>query len=156
MPSEQEQLWLDLVIETGDPLLAVKTVYPECGKNASNPEQAIYTRMYQLRSKLKAEFVQRVQEKLLYYSPDLIKNLKELALSAQSEAVKVSASRDLLDRAQLGTNPELAQMGLTININRDAALIETDGKSLTISVGDQEEIDDRTINGEALRVSNPR
>ena len=156
MPSEQEQLWLDLVIETGDPLLAVKTVYPECGKNASNPEQAIYTRMYQLRSKLKAEFVQRVQEKLLYYSPDLIKNLKELALSAQSEAVKVSASRDLLDRAQLGTNPELAQMGLTININRDAALIETDGKSLTISVGDQEEIDDKTINGEALRVSNPR
>ena len=56
MPSEQEQLWLDVVIETGDPKKAVLIAYPNCGKQAANPEEVIRSRASQLKSKLRNEY----------------------------------------------------------------------------------------------------
>ena len=152
MPSEQEQLWLDVVIETGDPKKAVLIAYPNCGKQAANPEEVIRSRASQLKSKLKAEFVARLQERLIYEAPALVSNLMNLAYKSSSDSVRVVAARDLLDRAAIGIKADSASLGVSVVINRDGVGVQVNVNN----PDDSTDNDDDPITGEGVRVADPQ
>ena len=93
MASENEQIWLDRYLKTGDAIQAVKDTFPDCSE-ASAPSRAS-----QLKAKLEHEIDQAFSRVMKRDSIKAFKIISDLMSGAKQESIKLKAAMDVLNRA---------------------------------------------------------
>lgn len=91
MASDNEKLWVERYIETGDAKGATAELFNCSDKNLS-------ARTSQLKAKLASDIDKRLRETMRTNSVTYHQVLSNLAMSAKSEQVRAKAAQDLLDR----------------------------------------------------------
>ncbi len=145
MPSKLEQQWIEQFVETGDAQQAVRDVYPDCGSMASDPDQAVRIRSSQLKKKLALDIDKRLREELAGDSVKMLTIIKGIATSAMSEAVKLNAAKDWLDRAGYKPVDETRELPQT-----DGDQLRAQLKSDLTALGVPEEMAEKIIAGEQV------
>lgn len=91
--NEQQAKWLDYYIESGDARKATQQVYTDV------KGQSIATKTSYLKATLAAEIDNHAREKYKKETPLMLNVIKDLALNAKQDAVKLKAADTWLSRA---------------------------------------------------------
>ena len=91
--NEAQKAWLDEYVETGDAVKAVELAYPNV-KESGRSAKAGY-----LKSCLTSEIDKATRERYLKDAPLMVETIKNLALNAKQDAVKLKAADTWLSRA---------------------------------------------------------
>ena len=142
MASENELLWIEEYINTGDAKAATAKVFNSSDKNVAARTSA-------LKTKLARDIDKRLREEMRIDSVALYANLRKLAIDSTSEQVQVKATMDLLDRggykpvdqvedisekpdkAAIESRAEQARQTLLAGISKDElqAMLDAKGKT---------------------------
>ena len=109
MITEKQQKFIEYYCETGEQL--------ESARRAGYKDTpALYHQAYKLKRELEPEIVKRMAERFADKAPSALNTINELMLNSDSDAIRLQASKDIMDRA--GYKP------------KDKVSIEEDKKSV--------------------------
>ena len=109
MITEKQQKFIEYYCETGEQL--------ESARRAGYKDTpALYHQAYKLKRELGPEIVKRMAERFADKAPSALNTINELMLNSDSDAIRLQASKDIMDRA--GYKP------------KDKVSIEEDKKSV--------------------------
>lgn len=113
MTSKAAQLWFDTYIETGNAKEAVTLAFPNVETEVSRQSRAS-----QLKRQFAEDIHKAITHKLTVDSPNMLNVISDLANNANGENIKLSAARDLLDRAGFSAKPDSDTVNIQVNIDR--------------------------------------
>ena len=106
--SPQQEKFIDCYVASGN---ATKSAIA-----AGYSENGAGRRGYELKNRYQAEIDKRTRAEIKSLVPEALRQLKSLALQSESEQVRFSATRDILDRAGLKPTEKVE----TVNVEKSA------------------------------------